>query len=108
MEQICQPALYIIMNDYDWEKYEKITERERKDRRQVPYHKNVLLQNMQPSEVWIRIDGSRLILIACKHTFDMEQASLSSSGAQFLSGENAITQLQAHTMNFLAFNKLHD
>ena len=77
MEQICQPAFYIIMK--------KITERERKDRRQVPYHKNVLLQNMQPSEVWIRIDGSRLILIACKHTFDMEQASLSSSGAQFLS-----------------------
>ena len=63
----------------------KITERKRKDRTNVPNHTNVLLTNMQPSEVWIRIDGSRLILIACKHTFDMEQASLSSSGAQFLS-----------------------
>ena len=86
----------------------KITERKRKDRTNVPNHTNVLLKNMQPSEVWIRIDGSRLILIACKHTFDMEQASLSSSGARFLSEGNAITQLQAHTMNFLAFNKLHD
>ena len=85
MEQICQPALYIIMNDYDGENYEENNRKEKKRQNKRSNHTNVLLKNMQPSEVWIRIDGSRLILIACKHTFDMEQASLSSSGAQFLS-----------------------